>query len=82
MDALWEESEAWADSQLEGSSTASAEEVEKGLQTSLQSETVQEIEAFLGRQSIANFDFEAVEMAVRRAGFRPGRARAGTTAQR
>jgi hypothetical protein len=29
VDALWEESEAWADSQLDGSSTASAEEAEK-----------------------------------------------------
>src|ERR1700721_3479727 len=38
----------------------------KGLQTSLQSENRQEIEAFLGRQSISNLDFEAVEMAVRR----------------
>src|SRR6202453_2154569 len=38
----------------------------KGLQTSLQSDIRQEIEAFLGRQSIANFDFEALEMAVRR----------------
>ena len=38
----------------------------KGLQTSLQSEIRQEIEAFLGRQSLSNFDFEAVEMAVRR----------------
>jgi hypothetical protein len=29
VDALWEESEAWADSQLDGSSTASAGEAEK-----------------------------------------------------
>jgi hypothetical protein len=29
VDALWEEGEAWADSQLDGSSTASAEEAEK-----------------------------------------------------
>jgi hypothetical protein len=36
------------------------------LQTSPQNEIVQEIEAILGRQSIASFDFEAVEMAARR----------------
>ena len=29
VDALWEEGEAWADSQLDGSSTASAGEAEK-----------------------------------------------------
>jgi hypothetical protein len=38
----------------------------KGLQTRLQNEIVQEIEAFLGRQSIASLDLEAVEMEVRR----------------
>jgi hypothetical protein len=37
----------------------------KGLQTSLQNEIVQEIEAFLGGQSIASLDLEAVEMSVR-----------------
>jgi hypothetical protein len=37
----------------------------KGLQTSLQNEIVQEIEAVLGGQSIASLDLEAVEMSVR-----------------
>jgi hypothetical protein len=38
----------------------------KGLQTDLQNEIVQEIETLLGRQSIADLDFEAIEMAARR----------------
>ena len=38
----------------------------KGLQTELQNGIVQEIETLLGRQSIADLDFEAIEMAARR----------------
>src|SRR5437773_2547215 len=38
----------------------------KGLQTALKTDILQEIEAFLGRQSIEGLDFEAVEIAVRR----------------
>jgi len=38
----------------------------KGLQTDLKTDILQEIEALLGRQSIQNLDFEAVEMAARR----------------
>src|SRR3984893_3938063 len=37
----------------------------KGLQTQLKTDLLQEIEALLGRQSIQNLDFEAVEMAAR-----------------
>jgi hypothetical protein len=37
----------------------------KGLQTELKTDLLQEIEALLGRQSIQNLDFEAVEMAAR-----------------
>lgn len=36
----------------------------RGLQTDLQNEIVQEIETLLGRQSIADLDFEAIEMAA------------------
>jgi hypothetical protein len=42
----------------------------KGLQTDLQNEIVQEIETLLGHQSIADLDFEAVEMAARRQALR------------
>jgi hypothetical protein len=42
----------------------------KGLQTNLQNEIVQEIENLLGRQSIAELDLEAVEMAARRQALR------------
>jgi hypothetical protein len=42
----------------------------KGLQTEIQSEIVQEIEALLGSQSIRDLDFEAVEMAARRQALR------------
>src|SRR5260370_35603113 len=42
----------------------------RGLQTDLQKEIVQEIETLLGRQSIADLDFEAVEMAARRQALR------------
>ena len=42
----------------------------KGLQTELQSEIIQEIETLLGRQSIRDLDFEAVEMAARRQALR------------
>jgi hypothetical protein len=42
----------------------------KGLQTEFQSDIVQEIEALLGRQSIRDLDFEAVEMAARRQALR------------
>jgi len=38
----------------------------RGLQNDLQNEIVQEIETLLGRQSIADLDFEAIEMAARR----------------
>jgi len=38
----------------------------RGLQTDLQKAIVQEIETLLGRQSIADLDLEAVEMAARR----------------
>src|SRR5260370_34654533 len=38
----------------------------RGLQTDLQNEIVQEIETLFGRQSIAELDFEAIEMAARR----------------
>ena len=42
----------------------------KGLQTELQGDIVQEIEALLGRQSIRDLDFEAVETAARRQALR------------
>lgn len=42
----------------------------KGLETNLQEEIVQEIEALLGRQAIADLDFEAVEMVARRQALR------------
>lgn len=42
----------------------------KGLQTELQSDIVQEIEALLGNQAIRDLDFEAVEMAARRQALR------------
>src|SRR5271166_2669220 len=42
----------------------------KGLQTDLQNEIVQEVETLLGRQSVADLDFEAVEMAARRQALR------------
>ena len=42
----------------------------KGLQTSLQDEIVQEIEALLGRQAIQDLDFEALETAARRQALR------------
>ena len=37
----------------------------KGLQTALESEVVQEVEALLGREAVAELDFEALEMALR-----------------
>src|SRR5215470_16951511 len=42
----------------------------KGLQTELQKEISQEIETLLGRQAVADLDFEAVEMAARRQALR------------
>src|SRR5208282_2801727 len=42
----------------------------RGLQTDLQNEIVQEVETLLGRQSVADLDFEAVEMAARRQALR------------
>ena len=42
----------------------------RGLQTDLQKEIVQEIETLLGRPSLADWDFEAVEMAARRQALR------------
>jgi len=58
LDTLWEGCEAWADSQLQGSSAASIAGPKKGLQANLQEEIVQEIETLLGSQSVANLDFE------------------------
>ena len=43
----------------------------RGLPADLQNDIVQEIEALLGRQSIQDLDFEAVEMAARRQALRP-----------
>src|SRR5260370_9300870 len=37
----------------------------KGLQTALEAEVSQEVEAFLGRQAVAELDFEALEVALR-----------------
>jgi hypothetical protein len=37
----------------------------KGLQTALETEVVQEVEAFLGREAVAELDFEALEVALR-----------------
>jgi hypothetical protein len=42
----------------------------RGLQADLQDQIVQQIETLLGRQSVANLDFEAVEMAARRQALR------------
>jgi hypothetical protein len=42
----------------------------RGLQTALQKEIIREIETLLGNQSIADLDFEAVEMAARRQSLR------------
>src|SRR5664279_4449694 len=42
----------------------------KGLQTELQNDIVQEIEALLGRQSVQDLDFEALETAARRQALR------------
>ena len=42
----------------------------RGLQADLQDEIVQEIETLLGRQAVADLDFEAVEMAARRQALR------------
>jgi len=42
----------------------------RGLQADLQDQIAQEIETLLGRQSVANLDFEAVEMAARRQALR------------
>src|SRR5258705_13323511 len=42
----------------------------RGLQTNLQNEIVREIETLLGCQSIADLDFEALEMAARRQALR------------
>jgi len=42
----------------------------KGLQTEIQNDIVQEIETLLGRQSIGDLDFEAVETAARRQALR------------
>jgi len=42
----------------------------RGLQTDLQNEIVQEIETLIGRPSLAELDFEAVEMAARRQALR------------
>src|SRR5882762_2359478 len=44
--------------------------VPRGLPANLQNEIVQEIENLLGRQSIADLDLEAVEMAARRQALR------------
>ncbi len=42
----------------------------KGLQTALESEVVQEVEALLGREAVAELDFEALEMALRHGALR------------
>src|ERR1700724_283519 len=42
----------------------------RGLQANLQNEIAQEIETLLGRQAVADLDFEAVEMAARRQALR------------
>ena len=42
----------------------------RGLQTQLQDEIVREIETLVGRQAVADLDFEAVEMAARRQALR------------
>lgn len=42
----------------------------RGLQTHLQEEILREIEALLGRQAVADLDFEAVEVAARRQALR------------
>src|SRR5450759_2289356 len=44
--------------------------LKKGLQTQLQNDIVQEIEALLGRESIQDLDFEALETAARRQALR------------
>src|ERR1700736_2912055 len=46
------------------------ERLKKGAQADLQNEIAQEIEALLGRQAVADLDFEAVEMAARRQALR------------
>ena len=46
------------------------ERLKRGLQADLQDEIVQEIETLLGRQAVADLDFEAVEMAARRQALR------------
>jgi hypothetical protein len=58
----------WADSQL--ADISAPLRGAKRLQTGLQDEIVREIEALLGRQAIADLDFEAVEMAARRQALR------------
>ena len=42
----------------------------KGLQTALEAEVTQEIEAFLGREALAELDFEALEVALRQRSLR------------
>src|SRR5260370_35658076 len=42
------------------------ERLKRGLQANLQDEIAQEIETLLGRQPVAELDFEALEMAARR----------------
>jgi hypothetical protein len=42
----------------------------RGLQTNLQNEIVEEIETLLGRQAVADLDFEALEIAARRQALR------------
>jgi hypothetical protein len=56
-----------ADAEIELPSAASSGEVQKGLKTEIQGDIIQEIEALLGRQSIRDLNFEAVEMAARQA---------------
>ena len=72
VEAFWQGCEEWADQELEGSvlAAASAEAEKRGLSTTFQNEIAQEIEFLLGRQSIADLDLEAVEMAVRRQALR------------
>jgi hypothetical protein len=74
VDALWDASEALADSQLGGSSTASDGEAEKRASDEPSKRdrpgNRSALRPPVHRQPNANFDFEAVEMAARRQALR------------
>ena len=75
MELYREACEQSADAQLERSWRPAKRRPKKRLQSDLQNEIVQEIETLSGRQSIADLDFEAFEMATRRQTLRlPARA--------